>query len=60
MEGLFYQSFGFKKSNVYNYNTIIIWYAVLLKKIDDKVAIVENVCMSQYHLLDVDIVTGNP
>ena len=55
MEGLFYQSFGFEKSNVDGISTfkyiIIISYAVLLKKNDDKVAIDENVCLKIIYLV---------
>ena len=56
MEGLFYQSFGFEKSNVDGISTsdkytIIISYAVLLKKNDDKVAIDENVCLEIIYLV---------
>lgn len=55
MEGLFYQSFGFEKSNVDGISTfkyiIIISYAVLLKKNDDKVAIDENLCLKIIYLV---------
>ena len=56
MEGLFYQSFGFEKSNVdgistFDKYTIIISYAVLLKKNYGKVAIDENVCLEIIYLV---------